>query len=346
MTMTALDDNRLMLVGNPSAIHVGAHLLRASQTLNLETRFFNHESAFAGPKWWVRINWRLLGHRPAKLTAFSAQLVEMCRTFRPKWLLTTGIAPLTARALQSIRQLGVICLNFLTDDPWNATHRAPWFLEALPFYSQVFSPRHANLADLTALSCKKNMYLPFAYAPDQHFVEMAPAMETRQPVESDVVFIGGADADRLVAVLPLIQAGYRVDLYGGYWERYAQTKNYARGMADPARVRALAREVKVNLCLVRRANRDGHVMRSYEIPAMGGCMLVEDTPDHRKMFGAEGECVLYFQDAAQMVAKLKLLIDDAAERKRLCQTNWTQITRAPNTYRDRLQTMLMGLHES
>jgi hypothetical protein len=75
--------------------------------------------------------------------------------------------------------------------------------------------------------------------------------------------------------------GSPVLLAGAYWDRYPAFRAYALGIK-----RALTAAAKVNLCLVRRANRDGHVMRSFEIAAIGGCMLAQDTDEHRDIFGS------------------------------------------------------------
>jgi spore maturation protein CgeB len=97
---------------------------------------------------------------------------------------------------------------------------------------------------------------------------------------------------------------------------------------------------KVVLGLVRRANRDGHSMRSFEAPAMRACLLTEDTPEHREIFGAEGECVLYFRDYPQMVAKAHQLLSDASLRERLADAAYSRITGTGNAYRDRLESMI------
>jgi spore maturation protein CgeB len=42
------------------------------------------------------------------------------------------------------------------------------------------------------------------------------------------------------------------------------------------------------------SSRDGHIKRSFEIAAVGGCMLAQDIDEHREIFGSEGEAVVYF----------------------------------------------------
>ncbi|MBI3615712.1 MAG: glycosyltransferase [Candidatus Omnitrophica bacterium] len=331
---------KLLLIGNPGVGHVGGHLHRAAKDLGLSVNFLDVTQAFASPSWEAKWNWWIRGHRPSRLHEFGQEALQVCREFKPKWLLSTGIAPLEAGTLQAIREMGVERLNFLTDDPWNPAHWAPWFMEGLPFYDRIFSPRRANLRDLEQLGCSKVSYLPFAYSPEIHFPEAPKTSQEQDRYACDVVFIGGADRDRLVPVAALIRAGFQVALYGGYWDRFRQTRAYARGQIDPTDSRRVVGSAKVALCLVRRANRDGHSMRSFEIPAMGGCMLTEDTQEHRELFGKEGESTLYFHTIPEMLEKLRWMLQHNLERQRLASACHQRIVQGRHTYKDRLVTML------
>lgn len=330
----------LLLVGNPDPIHVGAHFSRGAEALGLTTVMCDVTEAYDGTSWQNRVNWWLRGRRPTRLEAFSAKVVEACRDLRPKWLLATGIAPLEEAALEEISRLQVQRLNYLTDDPWNPAHRAPWFFRALSQYDCVFSVRRAALGDLRSLGCASARYLPFAYAPELHYPEAPTNDSERKQFTSDVMFAGGADRDRVPYMAALIQAGFNVALYGGYWERYPQTARIARGQADPTTLRKAVSAAKVSLCLVRRANRDGNVMRSFELPAMGTCVLAEDTEEHREIFGDDGETVIFFRTCKEMVEKVRWLLAHDAERNRLKEAAHRLVTHGPNTYRDRLETML------
>jgi spore maturation protein CgeB len=330
---------RLLLVANPETVHIGAHLLEAARELGVPVRLCDSREAFDAPRWVASLNWRLRGRRPARLRSFSESLVQACRDFQPTSLLSTGLAPIDQQTLTAIRNLGIARLNYLTDDPWNPAHRADWFLRALPHYSHIFSPRQSNLNMLRSHGCREVSYLPFAYAPSQHYTERAqPEEEAR--LASDVIFVGGADRDRVPLLAALIAAGLRVALYGGYWNRFAATREHHRGHADPQTIRQATAAAKIALCLVRRANRDGHVMRSFEIPAIGACMLVEDTEEHREIFSTEGETVVYFRSIQEMIEKAQWLIDRPAERQRLAAAAHARIVAGRHTYHDRLAAML------
>ncbi len=97
---------------------------------------------------------------------------------------------------------------------------------------------------------------------------------------------------------------------------------------------------RINLCLVRRANRDGHVMRSFEIAALGGVMLAEDTAEHRQIFGPDGQAVVYFRTPEDAVIRARALLADEAERARLSAAARQCIVAGGHTYRDRLNAML------
>ena len=91
---------------------------------------------------------------------------------------------------------------------------------------------------------------------------------------------------------------------------------------------------------MRRANRDGHVMRSFETAAIGACMLVEETEEHRAIFGEDCQCVSYFKTPTDAASQARELLLKSAERARHAAAVRELITKGPNTYRDRLRQML------
>jgi spore maturation protein CgeB len=331
----------LFIVGVPAETHVGAHFRRAAASLGTRVAFADARLAFDGPRWRRQFNWWVRGRRPSRLTEFNHALRRTLRDAAPRALLATGIAPVSAATLAEARARGIVTMNFLTDDPWNPAHRAGWFMEALPEYDCVYSPRSANLSDLRSIRPRgSSVYVPFAYAPDVHFPEPTLTPRGESDYDSDIMFAGGADEDRRQVLGAFVREGFRVALYGGYWDRYSETRAAARGYLDAAGLRKTTAVAKVCLCLVRRANRDGHAMRSFEVPAMGGCVLAEDTPDHRRIFGPEGAAALYFRDIDDALVKARVLVNEPARRAHLAAAAHAVVTGGANTYGDRLRSML------
>lgn len=330
----------LIIVGNLGGTNIGPSFWRAATSLGINVQYCDAARAYSAPRWITKFNWWVRGHRPTYLGTFSREVLEACEKLRPRWFLSTGLVPVDARALRDVGRMGVVRLNYLTDDPWNGAHRAPWFFEALCFYDSVFSVRRANLTDLARQGCKNVRYLAFGFDPELFYPESAGTQEENSIFCSDVVFAGGADKYRIPYLAALIRGGFRVGLYGDYWDRFPETRAYTRGQADVRTLRLAIAGAKVALCLVRRANRDGNSMRTFEVPAIGACMLTEDTSEHREIFGREGEAVVYFRGIDEMLEKMRWLLVNDQERKRLATAAHNLIVNGRNTYKDRLITML------
>jgi spore maturation protein CgeB len=141
-------------------------------------------------------------------------------------------------------------------------------------------------------------------------------------------------------VAALVKAKIAVELYGGYWHKQREVGHYAGGFVDMAGYRAVVAGTAVSLCLVREANRDGHVMRSYELPAMRGCILAQDTLDHRELYGADGDTVRFFASAKDIADVARQLLATPEERQRLAIAAHARVVNADNTYFTRLYRML------
>lgn len=331
---------KVLIVGNPRETHVGRHFLNGAPSAGIEAQMMDLEQAYEGARWIKTVCWHLLGKRPQRLNRFSAEVVRRSLEWRPDWVLTTGLAPLTAAALAQLRSAGIPTANFLTDDPWNRHHHTPWFMSALPLYDHVFTPRRANIPELESLRGPRIHYLPFAYAPEIHFPPEALSAGEQTHGSSGVLFIGGADEERAAIMRPLILGGFQLSLWGGYWDRMSGFESLARGHAGPAEFRTLVAHAGVNLCLVRRANRDGHSMRTFELAAVGGCLAVEDTIEHREIFGPDGECVRYFTSVTDLGRVLKDLLADRVQCQRLASAVRSRIVDSDqHTYAARLKTI-------
>jgi glycosyltransferase involved in cell wall biosynthesis len=259
--------------------------------------------------------------------------------------LVTGISAPHRQALKEIGEMGIHRANFLTDDPWNSRNGAAFFWPAMREYDAIWSPRRANLADLRRHGCRSAEYLPFGYNPALHFPETPRSADERARFDCDVVFVGGADADRLPVARTILQMEVSLHLYGGYWDRVPELRPHWRGFVQGRELRLAVGAAKVNLCLGRRANRDGHAMRSLELPAMGGCLVVEDTAEHREIFGDDGQRVIYFKTADEMAGKAKWMLEHPGERERLKKSLHQHLTAGRHTYADRLTRILSHAEE-
>src|SRR5262245_51736092 len=317
---------QVLIVGNKGGTNVGESFWRASIALGWKVAFRDARQAYHDCIWLQRISWHLADHRPWRLIAFSHSIETAAKDMRPAVLISTGLAPITAEVLLSLKAQDVTCLQYSTDDPWNPSQRAGWFLRTLPIYDQVFTTRRTNLDDLRRIGANAS-YLPFGYDPELFFPVPAGG---QQSVPFDIPFVGGADDDRASMLSEIASSGLRLGLYGDYWRRYKRRRQYSFGRADVPPLGERTGRVAIRPCLCRRANRDGHVMRSFEIAAIGGFMIAEDTLEHRELFGHEGECVLYFRNGREAIERAGWAMQHPNERRRMAAAAHERIVRGGN----------------
>jgi spore maturation protein CgeB len=324
------------VVGPAGNTHISASFMRAAHELGLRARSFDTSSAYIGPRLLRSVVWRLGGHRPYRLKLFSQIVTKKIIKQPAKFLIILGQAPILPCDLVKIKNTGIRCLHFSTDDPFNTAHFAKWQVRTLPIYDILFTPRKSNIDDFINLGCKSVVYLPFGYD-GKLFGARNHADLAHQ---NDVLFVGGADRDRAEFFAKYIITGPRPTLVGSYWERYPQVRAHSIGPKSSEVLEELTARSAVNLVLVRKANRDGHTMRSFEAGAIGGCLLVEDTVEHREIFGEDGVNVRFFSSPEHAAWVARELLADPLQRTRLAENVCRHIRGGRNAYAERLRFML------
>ncbi len=197
--------------------------------------------------------------------------------------------------------------------------------------------KQSIINDVIKAGCTNVVYVPFGYKPTVHFPEPPNTSAEHRRFDSEVAFVGGCDSDRAPLVRGLVKAipDLNLALYGGFWNRSPTLRRYWRGLAFGRDFRMAMGGAKIALNLVRRANRDGHVMRSFEIPACGGFMLAERTAEHLAFFGENRECA-YFDTLNELVGQIRHYLTKEEERSAIALEGRYAVLRGRHTYSDRL----------
>ncbi|HWP37038.1 MAG TPA: glycosyltransferase [Gemmatimonadales bacterium] len=282
------------------------------------------------------------GVRPAVVSATNLGLLARARRFRPDILLIVKGRDYWPSILRRIkRETGAFLVNFATDDPFNGKTTSRHLLKTIPVYDLYASPRRAVLEDIRRAGCRRVAYVRFGYKPSVHYPETPGTPEEEARFACDVAFIGGADSDRAAFFEDLLGRllkqlpGVCLALYGGYWALYPRLRDFARGLAVGRDYRLAISGAKVVVNLVRRANRDGHVMRTFEVPACGGFMLAERTHEHEEIFPA-GSGVDFFGSVEELVEKIAFYLRNDDARRRMARRARETVVFGRHTYKDRL----------
>lgn len=325
---------RHLIIGGSHPTAVGNSLRYAAVSASIPHEWMDYDEITRASRLRTAFCWRVLNKRPPNLGRFNEKVSEICDRKKCDSIICAGNLFLTSDTLMRLSRQGVFTSVWLTDDPWNPIRKTKRFLESLSFYNAIFTPRKANQAQLNALLPERVYYLPFGYDP-RYFTMISP-----REIIHDVFFAGGADQERATLMGYLLRAGLNVGLYGAYWNRYPETRGMSAGYAAPEQLSTLIASSRVSLCLVRRSNRDGHSMRTFEIGATGASMLAEDTDEHREIFGEEGLATLYFSGMDDMVEKCRWMIEHEDEARMMGDRLARKVTSGGNTYEDRLIKIL------
>jgi spore maturation protein CgeB len=285
-----------------------------------------------------RIARRLFGSHPYGYRGLNSAFIERARDVRPQLVLISKGANIAPATLKQIKQeTNAVLINYATDDPFNPVNSNRQLVKSIPLYDLYVCTKRNIMADVRSAGCPRVIYVPFAYKPSVHFPEELSSTEEKDRFGSDVVFIGGGDRDRFPYLNALLQAipNLKLQLYGGYWNRDPVLVRYHRGFAYGREFRMALSGAKIALNLVRRANRDGHVMRTFEIPACGAFMLAERTAEHLEFFEEDND-VAYFGSAKEMVDKVRYYLAHESDRRRIAEAGYRKVVNGGHTYKDRL----------
>jgi len=195
-----------------------------------------------------------------------------------------------------------------------------------------------NLTELHELGAKNVIFIGNAYDPSIHFPMDLP-LENRNTLYSPVGFIGGFEEDRFQNIIFLCENGISVGVYGASWKKYidyhALLKVYPQNYWGLEYTRVI-NSIDINLCFLRKVNRDLQTTRSIEIPACGAFMLAERTSEHTLLF-EEGKEADFFSDKDELLQKVKYYLISPDKRMQIARAGRQRCLSSKYSNSERLQ---------
>jgi hypothetical protein len=333
---------KVLLLGIGKVPHLGASFAGALNELGHEVLLLDIGEAYSRLDRWP-FGWvtrRITGERPSLYRRFGGQLLAALSAFPADLILSVG-ACLTRELLIAAKERSRARLvMYSTDNPFNPTVSRDFVRQSLPFWDAIATPRRGTIDQLRGHCPGEVFYLPFGYDPQLHFKEDPRDDAEARRFVSDVAFLGGCDRDRVPFLNPLAEADdLDVAFYGGYYRQTAALRKRNKGFAYGRDYRLALGGTSVALCLVRRANADEHVMRTFEVPACGAFLLAERTSEHEELFEEDREAA-FFSSTDEMMEKIRFYTRNPKIRKRIAEAGARRIVVGANTYRDRLQSLI------
>lgn len=256
---------------------------------------------------------------------------------------------LEKKTFDKIRSLlpKVKIIGFSPDD-MNARHNQSYnFLQTLPLYDFFITTKSYNVMELTALGAKKVIFINNGYDPETFHPYSINHGDL--PISNNgICFIGTYEESRALFLLHLAENGLIVNVYGDNWHKFKRSHVNLIIHYIPLYGEDFAKACsffKINLCFLRKINRDLQTTRSVEIPACCAFMLAERSVEHDYLF-LEGYEAEYFSTKDELLSKCLFYLNHDSERIEIAKHGLERCKKSKYSNTERIMVALEDiLHE-
>jgi spore maturation protein CgeB len=239
--------------------------------------------------------------------------------------------------------LNCLFIGFSPDDMAARHNRSHDFDRHLNLYHAFITTKSYNVCELRAAGCSRVIFLSNSFDPDTH--RPMPPDHLTQQFDSPVSFVGTFEAARAASLRKLAAAGIPIRIWGSFWKQWGRPPLGAivegRDVIGDDYARVISAS-DINLCFLRKVNRDLQTTRSVEIPAAGGFMLAERTQEHRDLF-EEGTEAEFFGSDEELIDKCRYYLAHPDYRKRIAEAGRLRCVKSGYDYRSRLAEALRNV---
>jgi spore maturation protein CgeB len=239
-----------------------------------------------------------------------------------------------------------IKMCFFSEDDMFAPHNhSAYFKKCLPLYDLVFTAKAYNALphELPKLGARRVVFIDQAYDVYAHR-PMEVSQIDKDKFGADVGFIGTFEKNRAIKMLHLARNGIKVRIWGNNWASWMKKHPNLQVENQPLygdKYSLAISATKINLCFLRKINRDLQTSRTFEIPACEGFMLAERTREHLRLFEEGKEADFFDNDNPQeLLAKVQYYLAHEDKRKTIAQTGRKRCVASGYSHHDRLRYML------
>lgn len=252
-----------------------------------------------------------------------------------------SIYPSTIKKVRLIQPL-INIISYTLDDVMNPHNSSSQYKRSISLYDFHFTNKKYNVAELQRIGAKKVFYFRNAYSTHVHRPIAVPDNE-KEYYGAEVTFIGTYEKERASFLRYLAENDLKIKVWG-----WAKTPE-GSGMKHPNIIinkhvydddfAKVVCSSNINLCFLRKENRDTETTRSMEIPSCGGFMLAERTNEHRELFVEDKEAV-YFDSKEELLDKVRYYLHEPELRKVIASNGLTKCRDGNLTYHHQLEFIL------
>lgn len=269
---------------------------------------------------------------------------KLCDNFKPRIIWLDKALSVPQRFFRHCLQMRPrpLIVGYSPDDMSGAHNQSSRFLRSLPYYDVFFTTKSYNVPELLALGCNEVRFVGNAYDPIAHSPRSVTNHE-RCRLGGPLGFIGAWERDRAVQMQFLGENGYRPRWWCGR-PRLAVSRDFTHIRLETKSLwaddyRAAINSFDINLCFLRKINRDLQTQRSIEIPACRQFMLAERTDEHLELF-QEGKEAEFFSSKQELLDKVRFYSAHTNTRQSIANNGYERCISSGYSNDARLTSML------
>lgn len=159
----------------------------------------------------------------------------------------------------------------------------------------------------------------------------------KNELRNRLVFIGHYEPQTEKMILPIIEKGLPLTLYGNHHWRSTKAanllgKNFKNALNNEDYEAAL-RQADIALCFVSQWNYNSTAGRTFEITRSGTFLLAQRTQEHEKYF-TEGKEAEFFSSKEELIKKIEYYLANDVEREKIALGGLERIKKADHSWKD------------
>ncbi len=276
------------------------------------------------------------------LHLISEMIVATCVDDPPDIVLSLAQAPVSAKALERLRQMDITTAFWFVEDYL----LMDYWQNYAPLYDFYFTIQDGSFFDeLKKCGAANYYYLPVAAAPVIHRTFALSEDETRS-FGSEISFIGSGYYNREQFFSSLLDYDFKI--WGDNWNQNVPLwkhvqRNGSRITTEESVKIFNSSKVNINLhssVCHKGINPDGDFTnpRTFEIASCGAFQLVDYRSSLNKHFSLDSEVVCY-RDLAELRSQIDFFLSHPEERLNIAQNARNRILK-DHTYEKRMQEMI------
>jgi spore maturation protein CgeB len=342
---------RLLILGSAYHYSIENYYLKYLKEFGIDVDIFAIENLYAhyAQKNIATKILNKIGLNKSFFEQVNTQALAFVKQYKPSHILVFKGMQLYPQTIRWCKAQGIFMANYNPDHPFIFTDKGSgnqYITDAVPSYDLHFCYAKQVQQQIEQQYQIPTAFLPFGYEAN---VDLATCLaEDMSNEQSKVCFLGNPDKERTLFIKELLAAKIHIDVYGYYWEKYLPIQSpYIR--LFPAVFKAaywrVLKNYRVQLNILRKHNllANSHNMRTFEIPAVAGIQLTQQTQEQQEFFKPNEEIFL-FENSQECITKIEYLLSLPPEKANAIRKQLQATMQAgEHTYKSRTASLIADL---